>query len=178
MKLKIPPGIHELLSEAALAAPVRIELPSEERRDFVIRYMQAARNESALLSLDSPESPSFAIGDYPNICFKTDGNFVIVTKEPEPQLTSFITVLAGSLGVIDSYEVPSSFSIASFRSGLANSKKKLMKLLDNPEHIELVYVTTPYIEGRTVRFFRPSRDGLDFSPIFPNEPVDSSNETI
>lgn len=178
MKLKIPAGTHELLADAALAAPVQIELPSQDRCVFVVRYMQAARNESALLSLKFPQSPTFALGDYPNIAFNINNNFVTVTKEPKHQLTAFITMLAGSLGAISAYEIPSDINITSFRSGLANGKRKLMKLLDNPEHIELLYKTTAYIEGRTVKFFTPSRDGLSFSSISPNEPVDANIKMV
>lgn len=166
MRLKIPSGVHEFLVEAAAAAPVRVELPTEDRASYLLRYSTAVKNESAINSLDTPTSP---FGDFAHIRLRQEENCLIVTPERELHLTPLMAFLAGAVGAIETYEIPDYSTVVSFRSGLSNAKKKLLRTIDNPEHVEAVYLTTAYIDGRVVRFFRPSRDGLKFSSIFSDK---------
>ena len=162
MKLKIPLGLHDLVAEAALAAPISIQLPSPARANFILRYAQAVRNESAILSLSNPDSLNFALGAFPFLLLRADGSSILVEQMPELQLTPLIALLAGALGRIETYELPSNANLPSFRGGLSKAKQKLIKMVHDPLYVEQVYMTTPYFEGRTLLFMRPSGEKLTF----------------
>ena len=172
MRFKIPAGLHELVAEASAAAPTQLTLPTAARRDFVLRYAQAVRNESAVLSLDDPESPNFALGNYADLLLTPRESSILVTREPSLQLSPLICLLAGALGRIDTYEVPGNLNILSFKNAFSKSKNRIIKVIENPFYIERVYACTAYAEGRTIHFMRLGDCRKEF-----NERVDGESES-